>query len=113
MRKMTRTRSVILALFLFAASFGFICRSSRPGSQQRASTEASNGLEQLQHASVQREFRMITAAQIKAQSDAMHANLQSHGYTYINVDAGWNNGLDGYARRIQHHAVPQWHYRCH
>lgn len=40
----------------------------------------------------------ITAAQIKAESDAMHATLQSHGYNYINVDAGWNGGIDGYGR---------------
>ncbi|NIK71882.1 glycoside hydrolase family 27 protein [Paenibacillus sp. BK720] len=42
----------------------------------------------------------ITAAQIKAQSDAMHQKLQSHGYEYINVDAGWNGGLDGYGRPV-------------
>ncbi|CAI6077528.1 glycoside hydrolase family 27 protein [Cohnella sp. JJ-181] len=42
----------------------------------------------------------ITAAQIKAQSDAMHLKLQSHGYEYINVDAGWNGGLDGYGRPV-------------
>jgi hypothetical protein len=42
----------------------------------------------------------ITAAQIKAQSDAMHTSLQSHGYNYINVDAGWNGGIDGYGRPV-------------
>ncbi|RKP54507.1 glycoside hydrolase family 27 protein [Cohnella endophytica] len=42
----------------------------------------------------------ITAAQLKAQSDAMHATLQSHGYEYINVDAGWNGGIDGYGRPV-------------
>ncbi|MFC5402028.1 X2-like carbohydrate binding domain-containing protein [Cohnella soli] len=42
----------------------------------------------------------INAAQIKAQSDAMHATLQSHGYEYINIDAGWNGGIDGYGRPV-------------
>lgn len=42
----------------------------------------------------------ITAAQIKAQSDAMHATLQSHGYEYINIDAGWNGSMDGFGRPI-------------
>ncbi|MBP3961249.1 glycoside hydrolase family 27 protein [Paenibacillus sp. DLE-14] len=42
----------------------------------------------------------ITAAQIKVQSDAMHTTLQSHGYEYINIDAGWNGGMDGYGRPV-------------
>jgi hypothetical protein len=42
----------------------------------------------------------ITAAQIKAQSDAMHEKLQSHGYHYINIDAGWNGGTDEYGRPV-------------
>ncbi|PUB24778.1 carbohydrate binding protein with CBMX2 domain [Promicromonospora sp. AC04] len=40
----------------------------------------------------------ITADQIKAQSDAMHEKLQPFGYEYINVDAGWNDGVDDYGR---------------
>ncbi|MGO4274201.1 glycoside hydrolase family 27 protein, partial [Paenibacillus sp. TAF58] len=40
----------------------------------------------------------ITAAQIIAQSDAMHATLQPHGYNYINVDAAWNGSMDEYGR---------------
>lgn len=42
----------------------------------------------------------ITAEQIKAQSDAMHVKLQPYGYEYINVDAAWNGGMDGYGRPI-------------
>ncbi|GAB2553419.1 X2-like carbohydrate binding domain-containing protein [Kribbella endophytica] len=42
----------------------------------------------------------ITAAQIKAQSDAMHTKLQPFGYKYINIDAGWNDGVDGYGRPV-------------
>ncbi|CAI6023009.1 X2-like carbohydrate binding domain-containing protein [Cohnella sp. JJ-181] len=41
-----------------------------------------------------------SAAKIKQMSDAMHEKLQSHGYNYINIDAGWNGGMDGYARPI-------------
>ncbi|WP_254678938.1 X2-like carbohydrate binding domain-containing protein [Arthrobacter sp. 24S4-2] len=42
----------------------------------------------------------ITGEQIIAQSDAMHVKLQSSGYEYINVDAGWNGGMDEYARPV-------------
>ncbi|GLX68818.1 hypothetical protein MU1_31630 [Paenibacillus glycanilyticus] len=44
--------------------------------------------------------KWITAEQIKAQSDAMHEKLQPYGYEYINVDAAWNGGMDGYGRPI-------------
>ncbi|WP_343965111.1 X2-like carbohydrate binding domain-containing protein [Kribbella koreensis] len=40
----------------------------------------------------------INAAQLKAQSDAMHQKLQPYGYKYINIDAGWNDGVDAYGR---------------
>jgi alpha-galactosidase len=40
----------------------------------------------------------ITADQLKAQSDAMHEKLQEFGYDYLNVDAGWNGGIDEYGR---------------
>ncbi|TDW21831.1 X2-like carbohydrate binding domain-containing protein [Kribbella kalugense] len=40
----------------------------------------------------------ITAAQLIAQSDAMHSKLQKFGYNYINIDAGWNDGVDAYGR---------------
>ncbi|MFB9276512.1 X2-like carbohydrate binding domain-containing protein [Cohnella cellulosilytica] len=42
----------------------------------------------------------ITEENIKAQSDAMARYLQPYGYTYINVDAAWNGGMDGYGRPI-------------
>ncbi|AZN39276.1 X2-like carbohydrate binding domain-containing protein [Paenibacillus albus] len=41
-----------------------------------------------------------SAAKLKQQSDAMHEKLQSHGYEYINIDAGWNGGMDDYGRPI-------------
>lgn len=42
--------------------------------------------------------RWITADQLVAQSDAMHDKLQRYGYDHINVDAGWNEGVDEYGR---------------
>ncbi len=42
----------------------------------------------------------ITAAQLMAQSDAMHQKLQPYGYEYINIDAGWNGGTDEYGRPV-------------
>ncbi|HEV7565844.1 MAG TPA: X2-like carbohydrate binding domain-containing protein [Microbacteriaceae bacterium] len=42
--------------------------------------------------------KWITGDQIIAQSDAMHAKLQSAGYDYINVDSGWSDGVDEYGR---------------
>jgi alpha-galactosidase len=38
---------------------------------------------------------------ILAQSDAMRSSgLGAHGFQYINLDAGWNSGEDGYGRPI-------------
>src|SRR2546421_1697889 len=39
-------------------------------------------------------------AQILAQAAAMHANLQSHGYVYVNLDAGWSDHVDNYGRDV-------------
>lgn len=44
--------------------------------------------------------RWLTAERVKAQSDAMHAKLQSHGYAYINIDSGWKGGWDAYGRPL-------------
>ena len=42
----------------------------------------------------------LTAANIEKQTDLVAAKLKSHGYEYINVDAGWSNGFDQYGRPI-------------
>jgi len=42
--------------------------------------------------------KWITGDQLIRQSDAMHAKLQKFGYDHINVDAGWNDGVDGNGR---------------
>ncbi|MCT9931859.1 hypothetical protein N5079_16740 [Planotetraspora sp. A-T 1434] len=42
--------------------------------------------------------KWITGDQLIKQSDAMHAKLQNYGYNYINVDAGWNDGVDANGR---------------
>ncbi|MGW0632465.1 fibronectin type III domain-containing protein [Streptomyces sp. NPDC002758] len=43
-------------------------------------------------------FNFLTEANVKQQADVMAAKLKSHGYEYINVDAGWSNGVDEYGR---------------
>ncbi|MDQ1544048.1 MAG: alpha-galactosidase [Actinomycetota bacterium] len=40
----------------------------------------------------------ITGSQIIKESDAMHAKLQKYGYDYINIDAGWADGVDANGR---------------
>jgi alpha-galactosidase len=40
----------------------------------------------------------VSEAVIKAQAKSMHDNLQSVGYTYINIDSGWTDHLDEYGR---------------
>ena len=40
----------------------------------------------------------LTAEHVEAQSVAMAARLQDHGYTYINVDADWRGGWDEFGR---------------
>ncbi|SNS69563.1 Carbohydrate binding domain X2 [Asanoa hainanensis] len=42
--------------------------------------------------------KWITADQLVKQSDAMKAKLQKYGYNRINVDAGWNDGVDANGR---------------
>ena len=41
-----------------------------------------------------------TQAQILARAVAIHANLQSHGYVYVNLDAGWSDHVDKYGRDV-------------
>ncbi|WP_127360486.1 fibronectin type III domain-containing protein [Actinacidiphila soli] len=45
-------------------------------------------------------FSWLTEAHIKQQADVMASKLKSHGYEYVNVDAGWTNGFDQYGRPI-------------
>jgi alpha-galactosidase len=41
----------------------------------------------------------LTQANIQAQSDALlSSGLQSHGFTYINIDSGWQEGFDSNGR---------------
>ncbi|HEY4034794.1 MAG TPA: carbohydrate-binding protein [Ktedonobacteraceae bacterium] len=42
----------------------------------------------------------LNADQIKAQSDALHRTLQSHGYTYINIDSFWSGSIDAFGRLL-------------
>ena len=40
----------------------------------------------------------LTEAHILQQTDVVAAKLKSHGYQYVNIDAGWQNGFDSYGR---------------
>ena len=42
----------------------------------------------------------LTEANVVKQADVMAAKLKKHGYTYVNVDAGWHKGFDAYARPV-------------
>jgi hypothetical protein len=93
---------LILALIVLSAQAGLFISPAR---EARA---ADNGLGQKPYmgwSSYSMQVysgngQWITAEQIKAQSDAMHDILQPYGYTYINVDAGWNGGMDEYGRPV-------------
>ncbi|MEQ4482644.1 X2-like carbohydrate binding domain-containing protein [Cohnella silvisoli] len=97
-----KARIWLLAFIMIAAQLGFIVPVTN------VAKAANNGLGQKPYmgwSSYSMQVysgngQWITAAQIKAQSDAMHEKLQSHGYEYINIDAAWNGGMDGYGRPI-------------
>jgi hypothetical protein len=40
----------------------------------------------------------ISTSIIEAQAKSLHDNLASVGYQYVNIDAGWQNGVDQYGR---------------
>jgi hypothetical protein len=46
----------------------------------------------------------LTEAHIKQQADILASKLKSHGYEYVNVDAGWSNAFDQYGRPIPNSA---------
>ncbi|WP_229522413.1 X2-like carbohydrate binding domain-containing protein [Paenibacillus monticola] len=93
----------LLLLVLVTAQFGFM------GTKHNVAEAADNGLAQKPYMgwssySMQvydgPQGNWISEQKIKAMSDAMHEKLQSHGYEYINIDAGWNGSMDEYARPI-------------
>jgi hypothetical protein len=42
----------------------------------------------------------LTEAHVLQQTDALSSELESYGYNYVNIDAGWSNGFDSYGRPI-------------
>jgi hypothetical protein len=42
----------------------------------------------------------LTEAHVLANADVEAAELKSHGYDYVNIDAGWLGGFDSYGRPI-------------
>ena len=96
-----KTRLWLLVFIFFITLFAIFIPKGQPVQA------ADNGLAQKPYMGwssysmqVYNSGNWITAAQIMAQSDAMHAILQPHGYDYINVDAAWNGGMDGYGRPL-------------
>jgi hypothetical protein len=95
-------RLSLLAFVLIVAQFGVLAPAAE------VAEAADNGLGQKPYMgwssfSMQvytGQNTIISAASIKAQSDAMHELLQPYGYEYINIDAGWNGDMDGYGRPI-------------
>ncbi|MFD2611166.1 X2-like carbohydrate binding domain-containing protein [Paenibacillus gansuensis] len=102
---MRRRRSlflIVLVMLVVTAQLGLAVQPAR------IAKAADNGLAQRPYMgwssySMQvysGDSKWINAAQIMAQSDAMHEKLQAHGYNYINIDAGWNGGMDEYGRPV-------------
>ena len=42
----------------------------------------------------------LTEAHVLQQADVLAAKLKSHGYDYVNIDAGWLGGFDAYGRPL-------------
>ena len=42
----------------------------------------------------------LSAAHVKEQADALASQLGKHGYTFVNVDAGWRGGWDEHGRPV-------------
>ena len=42
----------------------------------------------------------LTEAHVLANADVEAAKLKSHGYDYVNIDAGWLGGFDSYGRPV-------------
>src|SRR5438105_3952312 len=42
----------------------------------------------------------LTEAHVLQQADVLAAKFKQHGYTNVNVDAGWAKGFDQYARPV-------------
>ncbi|WP_238358088.1 X2-like carbohydrate binding domain-containing protein [Cohnella zeiphila] len=98
-----RTGTGLLLSALLAAQFVWV------GTSGQEAKAADNGLAQKPYMgwssySLQvynpNGIDWVTADRVKAQSDAMHEKLQSHGYDYINIDAGWSGGSDEYGRPV-------------
>jgi alpha-galactosidase len=100
---MKKARSIVFALLLILpvlSSFGVTAGQVANAANNGLALQPLMGWSSYSMQVYSGNSGWITAAQIKAQSDAMHTSLQSHGYKYINVDAGWNSGIDGYGRPV-------------
>jgi alpha-galactosidase len=93
----SRIRAAILAGVLAATPLAGI---AAPGAAAASTaTKAAELLEPPMGWSSWSSFHEgISTALIEAQATAMHNTLQRYGYQYVNIDAGWYNGVDQYGR---------------
>lgn len=47
----------------------------------------------------------LTEQHVLQQADVMAAKLKPYGYTYVNIDAGWQSGFDAYGRPVANQAT--------
>ena len=112
-----KSRESIWALVAIAglASFGLALPGLGAAAAVEETVEAASAEQPAEHSLAQKPYmgwssysmqvysgngKWITADQLIAQSDAMHEKLQPYGYEYINIDAGWNGGIDEYGRPV-------------
>lgn len=99
---MRKTRIYVLAIIVLGAQLGIIVPGGEvaEAAKKELAAKPYMGWSSYSMQVYSGNGHWITAEQIKAQSDAMHEKLQPYGYEYINVDAAWNGGMDGYGRPI-------------
>jgi hypothetical protein len=105
-------RVTVLAASLLAVAFAVIPAVAAPATPTSAPTTtvaqrpymgwSSWSLESTNYPGVNTSgpASWLTEAHVLAQADVLAAKLASHGYTYVNIDAGWLGGFDAYGRPI-------------
>ncbi|TFE29470.1 X2-like carbohydrate binding domain-containing protein [Cohnella luojiensis] len=100
-----KTRLLLLVFIFFTAQFGHVIPILNETNVVKAADNGLGAKPYMGWSSFSMQVftgnsQIINAANLIAQSNAMKTTLQPYGYKYINVDAGWNGGTDGYGRPI-------------
>ncbi|WP_229696533.1 X2-like carbohydrate binding domain-containing protein [Paenibacillus albidus] len=92
----------LLIFIIAAAQFGFMgtTRNTAKAADKSLAQKPYMGWSSFSMQVYEPSGNWTSAESLKKQSDAMHEKLQAHGYNYINIDAGWNGGMDEYGRPI-------------